>query len=43
MRLNENLFLRQQTMEYVVPWKEDGSVDNDDDDQMSVAGDSDMS
>ena len=29
-------------MEYTVPWKEDGEID-DDDDQMSVSGESAMS
>ena len=43
IRQSENLFLRQQAMEYTVPWNEDGSVDNDNDDQMSVSSSSDMS
>jgi len=43
IRQSENLFLRQQAMEYTVPWNEDGSVDNDNDDQMSVSENSDMS
>jgi len=43
IRQSENLFLRQQAMEYTVPWNENGSVDNDNDDQMSVSANSDMS
>jgi hypothetical protein len=38
-RTNEDLFLRQQAMEYTVPWNEDGDVN---DEQMSVSEDSDM-
>jgi len=44
MRENDNLFLRQQAMEYTVPWKEDGGIIGDNaDDQMSVSNHSDMS
>jgi hypothetical protein len=44
MRENDNLFLRQQAMEYTVPWKEDGGIIGEDaDDQMSVSNHSDMS
>jgi hypothetical protein len=41
-RTNQDLFLRQQAMEYTVPWNEDGNVDNDNE-EMSVSGDSDIS
>jgi len=38
IRQSEDLYLRQQAMEYTVPWNEDGAVDNDDDDdEMSVS------
>ncbi len=44
MRENDNLFLRQQAMEYTVPWKEDGGIIGEDaDDPMSVSNHSDMS
>jgi hypothetical protein len=39
IRQNQNFFLRQQALEYTVPWIEDGIVNNDDDD----SSDSDMS
>jgi hypothetical protein len=38
MRQSEDLFLRQQAMEYTVPWKEDGD-DSDDADAMVDADD----
>ena len=39
LRQSENLFLRQQAMEYTVPWNEEGNL-TDHDDQQSVSGDS---
>jgi hypothetical protein len=42
IRQNQDLFLRQKAMEYTVPWKEDGGV-GDNDDQNSGASDMDDS
>ena len=44
LRSNEDLFLRQQAMEYVVPWNEDGDVDDQNtDEEMSSVTESEIS